>query len=128
MNSPFEMKINDLFGIAERGIVFKGRVLQGTVGMGDKLEYTEDDGTKISAIVTQIMENTIKKLFGIFRCHQATKEISSAVQGQEVSIMVSDFFNIKGQCPYSPAITRLGGERLFTKMSKTKTLRSFSGS
>ncbi|MFH1799614.1 MAG: hypothetical protein ABH891_02030 [Candidatus Omnitrophota bacterium] len=126
MNSSFEMEIQNLFGITRRGIVFRGAILQGTVRVGDKLEYTEDDGTRISVVVTQIMANETKKVFGILNYHQATKEISSAVQGQQVSIMVSDFFNISGQCEYSPVILRPGGG-MSSKMSKTKTLRSFSG-
>ncbi len=46
----FSMEIKNLFGITGgRGIVFEGTILQGTVALGDKLEYSKDDGTRVSA-------------------------------------------------------------------------------
>lgn len=43
----FKMEIKDIFGINGRGIVFEGTVIGGTVSLGDKLEYFENDERKL---------------------------------------------------------------------------------
>ena len=118
----FEMDVNDVMGIFGRGIVFKGKIRQGVVGIGDKLEYSEDDGARISAIVKKIVvKDETRKTFGIFKWE--TKEIPNATQGQEASVMVGDFFNVSKQCKYTPRSVHTEGG--FSGMSKTKLLRSF---
>jgi len=125
MSSLFEMEIKGILPIAGKDIGFKGRVLQGMVQAGDKVEFMEDDGTRVSATVTRIMEN--KKLFGLFNYQSPSKEISIAIQGQEVSILVSDLYNIRNQSEYSllPTSNGLG---ILTRRPQTKVLRTFSGS
>ena len=52
----FTMEVKNLFGITSGvGIVFEGVILMGEVALGDKVEYAEDDGTRISATVKKIV-------------------------------------------------------------------------
>ncbi|OGB87751.1 hypothetical protein A3J44_02985 [candidate division WOR-1 bacterium RIFCSPHIGHO2_02_FULL_45_12] len=58
------MEVKDIFGIHGRGIVFEGTVSGGAVSSGDKLEYFENDGTKIVAVVKKIVIKDKTKIFG----------------------------------------------------------------
>ena len=118
----FKMEIKDIFGIDRRGIVFEGTVIDGAVSLGDKLEYFENDGTKILAVVKKIIIKEKTKIFGIFPS-TAGKEIQIANQGQQVSVMVWDLFNVVRQCNFSPSFYEEGFNYLF-KVSH-KTLQSF---
>ncbi len=118
----FQMEVKDCFGITGRGLVFKGNIRRGSVALGDKLAYNQDDGARISAAVKKIItKDETKKIFGLFG--SGTKEIQSASEGQEVSIMVGDFFNVSTQSRCFP--DRDHGGRL-VKMSKITLLESFS--
>ena len=120
----FKMEIKNLFGIQGRGIVFEGTVLEGTVSIGDKLEYFEIDGTKILAVVKKILIKEEAKLFGIFSSSTAGKEIKNATQGQQVSIMVWDLFNVVKQSNFSPA---LGRGSAYMQQVSNQILQSFIG-
>ena len=117
----FRLEIKDIFGILGRGIVFEGTVLEGTASLGDKLEYFENDGTKILGIVKKILIKSNVKLFGIFSYSTAGKEIPNASQGQRISVLVWDLFNITKQCVFSPPLGE--GHKYVSKISK-RTLQA----
>ena len=119
----FKMEISDMFGISGRGIVFEGIAIEGKVSLGDKLEYFENDGTKILAVVKKIIVKEKTKIFWIFPSTTG-KEIQVANQGQQASVMVGDFFNVARQCNFSPSLGE--GSDYLSKVSK-KTLQSFMG-
>jgi len=116
------MKVENFFGIQGRGIVFEGTVSEGTVSLGDKLEYFQNDGTKILSVVKKILIKEKTKLFGIFSISTAGKEIQNASKGQQVSIMVWDLFNTAKQCNFSPPLYE--GSGYLSKISQ-KILQSF---
>jgi len=120
----FRMEIKNIFGIRGTGIVFEGTVLEGTVSLGDKLEYFENDGTKILAVVKKILIKEEIRIFGIFPSSTDGKEVKNATQGQQVSIMVWDLFNVMKQSNFSPA---LGRGSPYMQQVSNQTLQSFMG-
>lgn len=118
----FTMEIKDICGIQGKGIVFEGAVIAGKVSLGDKVEYWQNDGTKVIAAVKKIIQKEKTKFLGVFPSTSA-KEVCAAKQGQEVSVMVGEFFNTAKQCPFSPSLDE--GSGYLSKVSK-KTLQAFA--
>ena len=117
----FKMEIKYIFGIHGKGIVFEGTVIEGAVSTGDKLEYFENDGTKIVGVAKKVVIKEKKKIFGIFPSVSG-KEIQTVNQGQQVSIIVWDLFNVTKQANFSPPLYE--GNGYLSKVSK-KVLQSF---
>lgn len=74
-SGDFLMYADDVFVITDRGIVIEGKVVSGSLKLGDKLQIVRSDGSIMKAIATKM---TISR-----------KDVDSIKQGDNVSILLN---------------------------------------
>jgi len=122
----FKLEIKDIFDLGYTRIVFAGKILHGSVSIGDKLEFFLKDNSKVKITVKEVEIEENAKVFGIFPS-KTHKKVNNASQNQKVGILVSDFFNVSKQrdAKLEVIVSELGWGAFFNNISK-ETLQTYS--